>query len=78
MTNEEAQRYLQLQADAEHQLDARIDRVADRNWRMADQTINGTTRSFLTEAALIQRLPFPQAESTNDGRTSEQTADAGA
>jgi hypothetical protein len=55
-----AEQHLNLQSKADSQIDARIDRIADRSWRQTDQTINGTARSFLMEAALLQRLPFRQ------------------
>jgi hypothetical protein len=62
MDFETAEKHLRLQSQAESQLDARIDRIADRSWKQSDQTINGTARSFLMEAALLQRLPFRQAQ----------------
>lgn len=73
MTHDEALQHLQLQADAENMIDARMDRLADRAWRNADQTINGTARSFLMEAALIQRLPFSESEPGSHGADSPAT-----
>lgn len=61
MTNEEALRQLDVQAAAAQQLDGRVERIMERHWRETDQTANGTVRSFLKEAALLQRLPFPSS-----------------
>ena len=76
MTHDEALQHLQLQADAENMIDARMDRLADRAWRNADQTVNGTARSFLMEAALSQRLPFSESESGSHGTDSPAVSES--
>lgn len=62
MTNEDAEAHLELQRRAGEIIDARLDKLVDRSWRAADQTLNGMCRQFIREVTLLQRLPFPQSQ----------------
>lgn len=67
LTHEQAMQQLNLQAAADFHVDKRLDVAVDRTFRAADQTLNGTMRSFLREVSLLQRLPFPQSEPQSNG-----------
>lgn len=73
MNNEQCQQLLALQQAAEAGIDARLEKIVDRSFRSTDQTLNGTVRSFMMEAALLQRLPFQPGGSENNVNDSTKT-----
>lgn len=40
----------------------RLEEIADRQFRMTDQHLNGTIASFLARIEVLRRVPFQQTE----------------